>query len=102
MKNKIPKIYCNWITRGNSFVQVVPFLNWKSDLQKDELSKCEKIRSRNLLVEVDNKKYTENLIEMKTFNNLKWKVYPYGKLNISKGVIRNRELSLATPEEIQP
>ena len=36
----------------------------------------------------------------KTFHNLKCKVYSSEKLT-SKGVIRNRKLSLATPEKIQ-
>ena len=38
---------------------------------------------------------------MKTFYNLKCKTYPHEKLNTTKGVIRNRELSLATTEEIK-
>ena len=43
---------------------------------------------------VDHKKHAGNLIKRKTFHNLKLKVYPY-----EKGVIRDRELSLVTPEE---
>ena len=38
---------------------------------------------------------------MKTFHDLKFKVYPREKMKISNGVIRNRELSQATPEEIK-
>ena len=52
-------------------------------------------------MEVDNKKYTENLIWMQTFHNLKCKTYLHDRLNTSKGVIRSRELSLATPEKIK-
>ena len=38
---------------------------------------------------------------MEKFHNLKCCVYPYAKLNTSKGVVRSKELSLATPEEIE-
>ena len=38
---------------------------------------------------------------MKTFPSLKCKIYPHENLNTTKGVIRNWELSLATPEDIQ-
>ena len=37
---------------------------------------------------------------MEKFHNLKCPAYPYAKLNTSKGV-RSKELSLATPEEIE-
>ena len=37
---------------------------------------------------------------MKTFHNLKCKAYPHERLDTSKGVIRNRDLSIATPEEM--
>ena len=40
-------------------------------------------------------KHSKNLIKMKTFYNIKCKVYSHEKLNTSKGVIRNKELSLA-------
>ena len=38
---------------------------------------------------------------MKTFHNLKCKTYLHEKLNTSKEIIRNSELSLATPEKIK-
>ena len=43
----------------------------------------------------------ENLILMKTFHNMKRKVYRRGKVNIIKGVIRKRDFSLVKPEEIE-
>ena len=64
-------------------------------------STVKKIRSSNLLIEANNKKHAENLIEMTTFHYLKCKVYPHDRLNPSKGVIRSREFSLVTPEEIK-
>lgn len=47
-----------------------------------------------------NKKAVDNILKMKSFHNLKCNPYPHEKLNTSKSVIRNRELSLATPEEV--
>ena len=38
---------------------------------------------------------------MEKFHNLKCRAYPHAKLNTSKGIVRNKELSLATPEEIE-
>ncbi len=37
---------------------------------------------------------------MKALLTMKCRVYPHEKLNTSKGVIRSRELALATEEEI--
>lgn len=59
------------------------------------------MRNRNLLFEVDRKNYAENLIRMKSFHNFKCKTYAHERLNILRGVIRNKELGLATPKEIQ-
>lgn len=50
-------------------------------------------------MDVKNKKNADD-IKMKSFHNLKCKAYPYERLNTSNGVVRSRELSLATPEEI--
>ena len=38
---------------------------------------------------------------MKTFHNLKCKAFPHKRLYSSKGLVKNRKLSLAIPEEIQ-
>ena len=52
-------------------------------------------------MEVEIKKYAKNLLKMEKFHNLKCQAYPHAKLNTSKGVVRSKELSLATPEEIE-
>ena len=49
-------------------------------------------------MKVESKKHTENLLKMEKFRNLKCRAYPHAKLNTSKGVVRSKELSLATPE----
>ena len=38
---------------------------------------------------------------MQTFHYLKYKAYPRDRLSTSKGVIRNKELALATPKGIK-
>ena len=53
-------------------------------------------------MEVETKKHPENLKKkMEKFHNLKYYAYPHAKLNTSKGVVRSKELSLATPEDIE-
>ena len=59
-----------------------------------------KTRNGNLLVEVDSRRQAENILKIKTFHTTKCRAYPHEKLNTSKGVIRSRELALATEDEI--
>ena len=59
-----------------------------------------KTRNGNLLVEVDSRRQAENILKIKTFHTSKCRVYLHEKLNTSKGVIRSRELALATEDEI--
>ena len=57
------------------------------------------MRNEKFLV-VDSRRQAENLLKIKSFHNSKCKIYAHERLNIFKGVIRNRELALATEEEI--
>ena len=41
------------------------------------------------------------MVKIKTFHNLKYKVFPHERLNTSKGVIRYKDLSRATSKEIK-
>ena len=50
---------------------------------------------------MESKKHTENLLKMEKFHNIKCRTYPHAKLNTSKGVVKSKELSLATLEEIK-
>ena len=69
--------------------KLLPFLiDWMNDLQLSEPTNCEK-KKPHYTLKVDNKKHAEN------------KAYPYKRLNTLKGVIRNRELSLTTPDGIK-
>ena len=49
---------------------------------------------------MDSRRQAENLLKMKSFHNSKCKTYVHERLNISKRVIRSRELALATEEEM--
>ena len=42
----------------------------------------------------------QKTLKIKTFHTTKCRAYPHEKLNTSKGVIRSRELALATEDEI--
>ena len=53
-----------------------------------------KLKNGTVLIEVDKKTYTDNLLNMKFFTNLKIKSYAHASLNSSKGVVRSAELSL--------
>ena len=46
-------------------------------------------------------KHAKNILQLDKFHNIKCKAYTHARFNISKGIIRSRELSLATPEEIE-
>ena len=48
-------------------------------------------------MEVESKRHKK----MEKIHNLKWRSYPHAKFNSLKGVVRSKELSLATPEEIE-
>ena len=59
-----------------------------------------KTRNGNLLVKVDSRRLAANISKIKTFHMTKCRAYLYEKLNSSKGVIRSRELALATEDAI--
>ena len=60
-----------------------------------------KLKNDTLLVEVEKRKHADFLLKMTMFNNIAIKTYPHKSLNISKGVVRSKELSLCTLEEIK-
>ena len=77
--------------------QLSPFLIKKNNILLIKSEKVKKLWNGNLLMEIETKKRAENLLKMEKFHNLKCR----GKLNTSKGVVRSKELSLVTPEEIE-
>ena len=77
-----------------------PFLIEKVISTRASLKNVKKTRNGNLLVEVDSQRQAENILKIKTFHTTKCRAYPHEKLNTSKGVIRSRELALATEDKI--
>ena len=77
-----------------------PFLIEKVISTRASPKNLKKTRNGNLLVEVDSRRQAENILKIKTFHTTKCRAYPHEKLNTSKGVIRSRELALATEDEI--
>ena len=60
-----------------------------------------KLKNETLLFEVEKKKRTDFLLKMTKFHNISVKTYPHKSLNVIKGVVRSKELSLCTIEEIK-
>ena len=77
-----------------------PFLIEKVIFTRASPKTVKKTRNDNLLVEVDSRRQAENILKIKTFHTTKFRAYPHEKLNTSKGVIKSRELALATEDEI--
>ena len=77
-----------------------PFLIEKVISTRDSPKTVKKTRNGNLLVEVDSWRQAKNILKIKTFHTTKCRAYSHEKLNTSKGVIRSRELALATEYEI--
>ena len=77
-----------------------PFLIEKVISTRASPKTVKKTRNGNLLVEVDSRRQAENRLKIKTFHTTKCRAYPHEKLNIFKGVMRSRELALATEDEI--
>ena len=60
-----------------------------------------KLQNQTLLVEVANNKHVDFLLKMTRFHNTAIKTYPHKSLNVSKGIVRSKELSLCSHEEIK-
>ena len=60
-----------------------------------------KLKNQTQLVEVKKRKHTDFLLKMLKFHNIIVKTYPHKSLNISKGVVKSKELSLCTIKEIK-
>ena len=76
--------------------QLSPFLIEKIISSRSNPKTVKKLKTGNLLVEVESKKHAENLLKMEKFLNLKCHAYPHAKSNTSNGIVKNKELSLAT------
>ena len=59
------------------------------------------LKNGTILIEVTGKKQAEIILKQKKIHNIDIKAYPHERLNTSKGVIRNGELSLCSIMEIK-
>ena len=82
--------------------QLSPFLIEKIIFSRSNLKTIKKLRTRNLQVQVETKKHAEN-IQKKWRNLIISNAVPIHTQNQIplKGVVRSKELSLATSEEIE-
>ena len=81
-------------------VKFFPFLIEKVILRRATHQNVMKTRNGNLLVEVNSWRQAENILKMKSFHTTKCRADVHERLNTSKGVIKSRELVLATAEAI--
>ena len=81
--------------------QLSPFLIKKIISSRSNPQTVKKLQTGNLPVEVESKKHAENLLKMEKFHNVKCHAYPHVKSNNSTGIVRSKELSLGTLEEIE-
>ena len=58
-------------------------------------------KNQTLLIEVDKRKRADFLLKMTKFHTINVKTYHHKSLNISKGVVKSKELSLCTIDEIK-
>ncbi|GBN80475.1 hypothetical protein AVEN_52563-1 [Araneus ventricosus] len=85
-------------TSNETFHTVSPFLVEKAITVNVKSTK--KLRSGDLLVEVQSRKQSEQIVKLKTFSNIPVTVSPHASLNSSKGVVTCGELLNVTTEEI--
>ncbi|GBO21233.1 hypothetical protein AVEN_129476-1 [Araneus ventricosus] len=86
---------------NETFHSVSPFLVEKAIISNIDEVKCtKKLRSGDLLVEVQSRKQSLQIVKVQTFSNIPVTVSPHATLNSSKGVITCGELLNVPTEEI--
>ncbi|GBN11551.1 hypothetical protein AVEN_246249-1 [Araneus ventricosus] len=86
---------------NETFHSVSPFLVEKAIISNIGEVKCtKKLRSGDLLVEVQSRKQSLQIVKVQTFSNIPVTVSPHATLNSSKGVITCGELLNVPTEEI--
>ncbi|GBM76572.1 hypothetical protein AVEN_254400-1 [Araneus ventricosus] len=88
-------------TCNETFHSVSPFLVERAITGSiGDVKSTKKLRSGDLLVEVQSRKQSEQIVKLKTFSNILVTVSPHATLNSSKGVITCGELLNVPTEEI--
>ncbi|GBN11310.1 hypothetical protein AVEN_78554-1 [Araneus ventricosus] len=86
---------------NETFYSVSPFLVEKAIVSNIGEVKCtKKLRSGDLLVEVQSRKQSQQIVKVQTFSNIPVTVSPHASLNSSKGVITCEELLNVPTDEI--
>ncbi|GBM58637.1 hypothetical protein AVEN_251909-1 [Araneus ventricosus] len=86
---------------NETFHTVSPFLVEKAiTATVGDVKSTKKLRSGDLLVEVQPRKQSEQIVKLKTFSNIPVTVSQHASLNSSKGVVTCGELLNVTTEEI--
>ncbi|GBL78421.1 hypothetical protein AVEN_42925-1 [Araneus ventricosus] len=86
---------------NETFHTVSPFLVEKAiTATVGDVKSTKKLRSGDLLVEVQSRKQSEQIVKIKTFSNIPVTVSQHASLNSSKGVVTCGELLNVTTEEI--
>ena len=63
--------------------------------------KKKKKKKSNFACQRGKRKHADFLLKMTKFHNVSVKTYPHKSLNVSKRVVRSKELSLCTIEEVK-
>ncbi|GBN23781.1 hypothetical protein AVEN_104391-1 [Araneus ventricosus] len=88
-------------TSDESFHSVSPFLVEKAITGSiGDVKSTKKLRSGDLLVEVQSRKQSQQIVKLKQFSTIPITVSPHASLNSSKGVITCGELLNVPTEEI--
>ena len=95
-----PKFIILESLESNPLTKLSPFLIKKIISSSICPKSVKNLRNGTIMVETENKKHTNFLLNMNTFHTLKIKTYPHKTLNWSKRIIRNKELSQCSREEI--
>ncbi|GBM82340.1 hypothetical protein AVEN_54773-1 [Araneus ventricosus] len=88
-------------TSAKTFHSAPPFLVERAITGSiGDVKSTKKLRSGDLLVEVQSRKQSEQIVKLKTLSNIQITVSSHASLNSSKGVITCGELLNVTTEEI--
>jgi hypothetical protein len=96
------------LDQSQPLASLSPFKTWneiiaKLTKEKDEIEKPKKmtkLASGDYLVEVDKETQSQDIRQIKTIQNIPVSVIPHKTLNTSKGIIKCRDISMCSEEEI--
>jgi hypothetical protein len=77
-----------------------PNPNNKKEIKKEKPQKMTKLSSGDFLIEVNKETHSKKLRQIKSLLNIPASVVPHKTLNSSKGIIRCKDISMCTEEEI--